>query len=294
MTTNKLQEFSPKKDFFIGIDSDGCVFDSMEIKHKECFTPNTIKHWKLQPVSKYAREAADFVNLYSHWRGLNRWPALIKVLDLLRERPEVIKRNAEIPQANKVREFIASGAQLSNQGIADYLAKNPHPELETALAWTQGVKHFVEDIVDNIPAFPFTHQSMETVQPFADLIVVSATPTEDLEREWGRIGLSQYMRFIAGQEYGTKKEHFQLAAQGKYAPSHILMIGDALGDLEAARSVNALFYPIVPGKEDLSWERFYAEAHKLFINEKYEGDYEQERITEFKNTLSETPPWLQS
>jgi len=29
-----LKGFKPGKDFFIGIDSDGCVFDSMEIKHK--------------------------------------------------------------------------------------------------------------------------------------------------------------------------------------------------------------------------------------------------------------------
>jgi hypothetical protein len=39
--------------------------------------------------SKYAREACEFVNLYSKWRGINRWPALVMVFDLLRERPEV-------------------------------------------------------------------------------------------------------------------------------------------------------------------------------------------------------------
>ena len=27
-----LREFTPSKEFFVGIDSDGCVFDSMEIK----------------------------------------------------------------------------------------------------------------------------------------------------------------------------------------------------------------------------------------------------------------------
>ena len=31
----RLREFTPTHDFFIGIDSDGCVFDSMEIKHQE-------------------------------------------------------------------------------------------------------------------------------------------------------------------------------------------------------------------------------------------------------------------
>ncbi|MEE9562616.1 MAG: HAD family hydrolase, partial [Thermoanaerobaculia bacterium] len=70
-----LAELEPQHEFFVGIDSDGCAFDTMEIKHKECFIPNIIKHWGLQPVSKYAREAAEFVNLYSQWRGTNRWPA---------------------------------------------------------------------------------------------------------------------------------------------------------------------------------------------------------------------------
>ena len=54
-----LLNLEPKHDFLVAIDSDGCVFDSMEIKHKECFIPNTIKYWNLQPVSKYARRAAE-------------------------------------------------------------------------------------------------------------------------------------------------------------------------------------------------------------------------------------------
>ncbi len=28
------EEFTPKSDFFIGIDSDGCAFDTMELKQK--------------------------------------------------------------------------------------------------------------------------------------------------------------------------------------------------------------------------------------------------------------------
>ena len=64
-----LKDLKPAKEFFIGIDSDGCVFDTMEIKHKECFAPMFIKHFDLQAVSKYAREVWEFVNLYSKTRG---------------------------------------------------------------------------------------------------------------------------------------------------------------------------------------------------------------------------------
>ena len=58
------------KKFLVCIDSDGCAFDTMEIKHKECFCPSYINYFGLQAVSKYARDAWDFANLYSCWRFL--------------------------------------------------------------------------------------------------------------------------------------------------------------------------------------------------------------------------------
>lgn len=73
-----MTDFTPKHAYLVGIDSDGCAFDTMELKHKECFIPNTIHYWGLQGVSKYAREAAEFVNLYSKSRGVNRFPALVE------------------------------------------------------------------------------------------------------------------------------------------------------------------------------------------------------------------------
>ena len=60
---DRLYAFNPQHPFFVGIDSDGCVFDSMEIKHKECFIPNIIKYWKLQAISKYARAASSSWNM---------------------------------------------------------------------------------------------------------------------------------------------------------------------------------------------------------------------------------------
>ena len=60
-----LRNFGRTKDFFVGIDSDGCVFDTMEVKHKECFIPNIVKFFELAAIAKYAREVAEFVNLYS-------------------------------------------------------------------------------------------------------------------------------------------------------------------------------------------------------------------------------------
>jgi phosphoglycolate phosphatase-like HAD superfamily hydrolase len=278
--------------FFVGIDSDGCAFDTMEIKHKECFVPNTIKHWGLQPVSKYAREAAEFVNLYSKWRGINRWPALVMVFDLLRERPEVQARHAAIPEAPRIREFIADdGFPKSNDGLKAYMAEHPDPELDTAWAWTTGVNSTVADMVHGVPPFPYVRESLDFLADQADMIVVSATPLEALTREWQEHDIARYVQVIAGQEMGKKALHLELAATGKYAPDHILMIGDAPGDMKAARANDALFYPINPGHEEESWQRFYEEAVHKFLAGEYAGDYEAALVAEFEALLPEVPPW---
>src|SRR5947209_12847082 len=92
-----LRAFPRTCDYFVGIDSDGCAFDTMEVKHKECFIPNIIRVFGLAAVSKFAREAAEFVNLYSHWRGINRFPGLTLSLDFLAERPEIGRRAFRVP-----------------------------------------------------------------------------------------------------------------------------------------------------------------------------------------------------
>ncbi len=70
------------------------------------------------------------------------------------------------------------------------------------------------------------------------------------------------------------------------------MIGDAPGDMNAAKANNALFYPINPGNEIQSWKRFHDEAFDRFIKGRYAGAYEQKVIAEFDEYLPEQPPWL--
>ena len=96
---------------------------------------------------------------------------------------------------------------------------------------------------------------------------------------------------IAGQELGTKAEHLALATCGKYPPDRVLMIGDAMGDREAARRNGALFYPINPAGEEKSWKRFHDEAYDKFLACEYAGTYEAAMIEEFEALLPETPPW---
>ncbi|MCU0486314.1 MAG: HAD hydrolase-like protein [Anaerolineales bacterium] len=291
-SAQELIEFQPRHPFFVGIDSDGCAFDAMELKQKECFIPSTIRVWGLQPVSKYARETAEWVNLYSRWRGANRWPALVKVFELLAERSEVQVRGVQVPEAKALKEFIASGFSPSEAGLKAYIASgHGEEELWRGLEWTRAIDSLVAATVRNVPPFPFVRQSLQKLQGKADLMVVSTTASDALTREWGEHGLAQYMSLIAGQDKGTKKQHLEFTAKGKYNDDRILMIGDALGDCEAAHAVNALFYPIIPGSEEHSWLRFHDEASEKFLNGTYAGAYEAGLIAEFEKLLSDTPPW---
>jgi phosphoglycolate phosphatase-like HAD superfamily hydrolase len=263
----------------------------MEIKHKECFIPNIIKHWKLQPVSKYARAAAEFVNLYSKWRGVNRFPALTMVFDLLSEWPEVVEREAEIPAARPLREWIARETKLGNPTLADEVEKTSDPVLRQALDWSLAVNKSVADMVHGVPPFPHVRRSLEKVVDRADVIVCSATPCEALEREWQEHGLASFVRVIAGQEMGSKKEHLALALDGRYDRARVVMIGDAPGDREAAEANGVAFYPVNPGHEERSWRRFADEIADRFFDGTYESSLQSSLIADFEALLPETPPW---
>lgn len=287
-----LKSHQPSQEYLIAIDSDGCAFDTMEVKHKECFIPNIIKFWDLQPISKYARAAAEFVNLYSKWRGINRFPALVMTFDLLAEWDKVQRRMWKAPEIPNLRKWIETETKLGNPALTTYCAMNEHPDMLRALSWSKAVNVSVADIVkEGLPPFPFVRECLQKAQPKADMLVCSQTPTEALQREWEEQGVAQYVFAIAGQEMGTKTEHIRLAAEGRYEKAKMLMIGDALGDMKAARGNGALFYPINPGDEDTSWKRLHDEALDKFFNGTYAGAYEEALIKEFDKYLPETPPW---
>jgi phosphoglycolate phosphatase-like HAD superfamily hydrolase len=288
---NTLRNLKPTKEFFIGIDSDGCVFDTMEIKHKECFCPNFIKFFEMQKVSKYAREAWEFVNLYSKSRGTNRFPALIETIHLLGDRKEVKMRNANMPDMSPLMEWIRKETRLGNPALELYAGAARDAIIDLTLRWSKKVNSDIAEMVHDVPPFPFVRESLEKLAKRADSIIVSQTPVEALIREWKENKIDSLVNFIAGQEHGTKTEHIALAAKGKYPDNRILMVGDAPGDFQAAKKNGVLFFPVNPGHEEYSWERFLAEALGKFFNGTYTGAYESELIREFDVYLPENPPW---
>jgi phosphoglycolate phosphatase-like HAD superfamily hydrolase len=284
-----LAEFQPEREFLVGIDSDGCVFDTMELKHKECFIPAFIKHYGLQGVSKYAREAAEFVNLYSKSRGVNRFPGLVEQLDWLRRRPEVKARGIPVSNPEGLRRWVVTEPRLGNPALKQAVAATDDADLKQALAWSEAVNAAIADMVRDVPPFPFVRECLERLAVPADLLVVSATPSAALEAEWLEHQLAPLVRAICGQELGTKKE--VLALSSKYPAGNVLMVGDAPGDYKAAGANGCLFFPINPGSEEACWRRLFDEGIDRFLNGTFTGAYQQQLLDEFDSYLPEAPPW---
>ncbi len=292
-----LKDFKPKHEFFVGIDSDGCAFDTMGIKQRECFCPWLIAYFGLQPVAQAARECKDFADLFSKTRGGNRHKTAKRIIsELLPNHPMTKARDFKVPQYPHYFAWVDDpDSLLSNDGLKKAIDDASDPEvkheLEHALAWSERVNWAIGETVKGMPPFPFVRESLEKIQLLADVIVVSATPCEALAREWEEHDIAKYVEIIAGQEMGKKARHLEYATKGRYEMNHVLMVGDAPGDMKAAKANDALFYPINPGDEVKSWKRFHDKAFDKFMNGEYAGDYEQKVIAEFDGYLPELPPW---
>lgn len=288
----QLKNLKKEHDFFIGFDSDGCVFDTMALKHKECFCPAVIKNFRLQSVSNAARDVWDFVNLYSKTRGFNRFTALQTFRDFLSRHPDVIASGFTVPALKGLDKWIEKESKLGNPALAAEVERTGDPDLKIALAWSLEVNERVADLVFGVAPFPYVLDVLNRGAERADMIVVSQTPLEALEREWEENNMTSYVKLIAGQEHGTKAEHIQLATEGRgYAADHVLKVGDAPGDYKAAVANNALFYPIIPGRERESWKRLKEEGLDKFFDGTFAGAYQKMLIDEFEAALPEHPAW---
>lgn len=287
LTDVNKSNFEAKHSFLVCIDSDGCAFDTMEIKHKECFCPATIDNWDLQPISSLAREAWEFVNLYSKTRGCSRFHAVLRVLDLLAERKEVRDRGFRVPDHETLRHWVQTAPVLNNDAVSKL---TEDAQMARVLRWSLDMNARVSKMVHGIPPFPYVRESLKTLSQVADIVIVSATPREALLHEWTEHGLDGYVSLLGAQEDGSKAEIIA-ALKDKYASDHAIMIGDAPGDQKAAFTNGILFYPIRPLDEVSSWEEFYERIIPLFLDGSYLQQEQAEQIERFEGCLPELPPW---
>lgn len=280
-----LISLKPRFDAFVGVDSDGCVFDTMEAKQCGHFHPLIVQRWELQTVERSLRDVAEFVNLRSKYRGRNRFPALLMTFELLADQYDVVTAGIVLPPLDDLRAYCESGLPLDNTTLATEATRTGSPMLAKVLAWSLDVNRDIERNLAPIAPFPSALEALKKMNASADVVIVSQTPEEALVREWEQHKMAHFARVIGGQELGSKAEQIELATAGKYKKHRVLLIGDAPGDLEGAQEAGVCFYPIVPGAKDHSWRRLLDEVYDVFLAGRYRGFFEQAFIDKFLAAL---------
>lgn len=264
--------FKRTKKFFVGIDSDGTVFDSMTVKHCEAFVPQMIEVWKLDNIANEVREVAVNINLYSEDRGIDRFKGLVKTFDVLKEK---LGESFFIEDYSALREFTLSDFPMSNAGLTEYMKNDNSEILSKALHWSRMSDKIFGERMKNMPLFDNCKETIKKMSEMADIAVVSSASYESLEADWSRTGLMEYVTAVGGQEVGSKAVQLQGALKAGFLPQECLVIGDAPGDKRAAEKCGMSFYLIEPGRESESWKILGDYAFEQFI--------EHSRIGEEKN-----------
>ena len=295
LSIKDLENHVPEKDYFVGIDSDGTVFNSMELKHKDCFVGCLIRSFSFAPIAHEVHLVWNYVNILSKTRGTNRFKALILTFDYLSKMERVIKLGINIPKVDSIRNWLTLNKPLTNEKLKKIIFDSKEDEkfyLETVLNWSVDVNKTVKKTVFNLPPMKGALNAISNLRKYADIVVVSNTPVKTLNREWAENNIKSKVLYIGGQETGTKTEMLNAVAKNKYNNENILIIGDSLGDLNAAKNINALFFPILPLREEDSWKIFNQKGLQYFFEGNYSGEFENKQIENFHSTLNIKPHWL--
>ena len=274
------------------LDSDGCVFDTMTVKHRKCFIPLTVSFWGLGGICSAATETLEYVNLYSAFRGANRFRSLVKALRMIERRAEAVDAGISFPGLKELEKWLESEDKPSIPSLKRYIEHHPGEKtLVTALEWSEAVNKALSELSCEMPPFEGAARCIERVFEFADIAVVSTSPEKIVAGEWSDYGLIRFVGALKGQESGRKTDTVKQLIRG-YDKERVLMLGDAFGDREAARHNGIHFFPIIPGQEKESWRRFMTEGIERFKECGFGEIYQSALDGLYDESMNLSPDWL--
>ena len=277
----EFREYQKKNDFLICVDSDGTVMNTMEIKHFGCFGPCLVEEWGLQQYEEQILNIWNAINLYSINRGVNRFLGLQLVLEYIN------KHITPIEELDVLARWVETTPELSNAALIRYLEDDDSHILPKVLRWSQTVSQHIALIpVDKRRPYDGVAEALMAAREDCDMVVVSAANPDAIYEEWELHGLAYFVDLILNQNVGSKEFCISQLLERGYDPENVMMIGTAMKDLEVAKACGVCFYPIILGKEMLSWQRFEGDALSRFYEGTYVGAYQDELIDDFIQALS--------
>lgn len=276
-----LNEFQKKKEFLICVDSDGCAMDTMDIKHIRCFGPCMVKEWSLDTWKDQILRRWNEINLYTMTRGINRFQGLLTALE------EINESITSVDDLKSLKDWVGTAKELSNDSLTAAVKETGSECLRKALFWSEAVNCEITLLPESEKKpFDGVKDALAYAHQHADIAIVSSANLQAVLEEWEMYGLLNHTDIVLAQDAGTKAFCIGELVKKGYAKDHVMMTGDAPGDLAAAEKNGVLFYPIQVRKEGQSWQEFQEKAVEKLLDGSYAGAYQEEKIGEFKENLS--------
>lgn len=275
-----IKEFQKTKDFLICIDSDGCVLDTMDVKHMRCFGPCLVHEWNL---SEYRDEIIRLwrkINLLSAARGINRFKGLARAL------ADIHENYARVEGLDEYIYWVQTTSELSDESLEEAFERTGSVCIRKAMEWSRLVNQSMA-MVSHKKKQPFdgAREALEMAQKCADVVIATAANGGEVKREWETHDIFRYTDLLISQETGPKGYCLKQLLEKGYAPEQVIMVGDAPADYDAAKEAGVLFYPVLAYQERESWEMF-PEALERFLNGTYAGAFQMQKIEEFEKNFN--------
>ena len=177
--------------------------------------------------------------------------------------------------------------ELSNAALEKAIDAADSPILKKALSWSEAVNESIRQIPKE-EIKPFTHvkESIEKLHETCDIAIVSSANCEAVKEEWTRFGLLEHVDVLLAQNAGSKKSCISKLLTYGYEREHVMMTGDAPGDMDAAKDNNVFFYPILVSKESMSWSGILDAAERMKEGT-FGGAFQEALIKSFIKNLTE-------
>ena len=275
-----LSEYKRKKDFLVCVDSDGCAMDTMDCKHIHCFGPCMVTEWGLEQWKDQILSRWNDINLYTMTRGINRFKGLNMMLTEVNEQYTPIQALADLTA------WVNSGAAPSNDALQKAIDETDSPILKKAMSWSKAVNAAIVDLPEELKKpFPGAKDGLAAASAIADVAIVSSANRDAVMEEWTKHKLLDHVDIVLAQDMGSKAHCIEEMLKFGYAPDHVLMCGDAPGDMDAAKQNGVLYFPIRVRQEKESWDQFVGEALGHLQDGTYAGQYQQAVIDAFLANL---------
>ena len=255
-----FDSFEKKHEYLVCVDSDGCVMDTMNCKHFNCFGPCMVDEWELGQWREEILARWNVINLFSMTRGINRFKGLAVALG------EIHERYMPIPGIRALQNWADTAPALSNDAVAKAAEEAEDPDaklvLSKALAWSNAVNAAIVKLPEELKVpYDGAKEGLAEAHGFADVAMVSSANRDAVEEEWGKFGLLEHTDIVLAQDVGSKAACIAKMLTFGYDPQKVVMIGDAPGDCDAAQKNGVHYYPILVNHEKASWDEAISTAY---------------------------------